>query len=146
MTQYIGRETTIEVGGQSYTLSRYDREILDQMTEWARAQLPNPLEAIKGHIADFPKHLQELMLREAVANASRKLSFDSPQIQEILNSVNGAMRVISLLLKKHHPDINEEKVWAIIEQLAEERGSQAEAERYLSDKLVECQGRFPKST
>lgn len=142
MADYIGRETTIEVGGKSYTLTRYDRAVLDKMTEWARARLPSPLAAIKDHLADLPRHLQDTAIKAAVEMGGRKLSFDSPLIQEQMTTMDGGVKILSLLLAKHHPDLTEDKVVELVEALAEERGDGFEA--YLSEKLGECQGRFPK--
>jgi hypothetical protein len=136
---YIGKETFVEVGGQKYKLARFDRNILEGFIEWAGKELPSPLEVIKAHIKDFTPRQQELMIKEAVAGARSKLSLNSPEVQNLLGTPKGVIKVTSLLFQRHHPELTEKDVERIYDQCEQEHGDD-----YLWKKIEVASGRFPQ--
>jgi hypothetical protein len=114
-----GQEQSIEVNGKTYILSRLTRAIMSEFVQWAKSQLPNVLDVISERIDKFPKDLQELMVKEAVKNSRMQLDFYSDEIQLLMNSPDGLTKMTELLLRKHHPDIQEDEAWEVAMQITE---------------------------
>jgi hypothetical protein len=140
MNQVIGREVTITVGEVKYTLSRFDRSILARFMHWANTKLPNPLDVIKDRIKDFPPDLQKVMVREAMDKATCLRSFESPEIQSLIQTVEGAAYLFYLLFQKHHPEVTEAHAEQIYQHCVEEHG-----EGWVEKQLSTAQGISPEA-
>lgn len=136
---HIGRETTVEVNGKKYRLSRFTRKILRSFLDWANVELGNPLDAIKDRLAGFPPHLQEMIVKDALEQARLRRSVNSPEVQSLLATPQGSMKLLSLLFQQHHPELTDADVEAIYDACATEHG-----ESYLEKKIVEASGQMPK--
>lgn len=119
---YIGKETTIKVGDKEYKLSRLSRSIMREFVEWAKTLLPDPLEAALDAVKQLSGHLelQQLLVKEALNERKSYLDFRSPEIQELLDTFDGQVKMVQLLLKKNHPNLNEDDCFDIALAFAEE--------------------------
>lgn len=121
---YIGKEQTITVSGKQYKLCRLTRSIMREFAEWAKALIPNPLDVVAEKLPQFDKypHLQEIMVKDAVAKSKTYGDFNSPEVQAVMNSMDGQIKMTTLLLKPNHPDITEDEAFQIAMQFQEEHG------------------------
>jgi hypothetical protein len=140
MNPVIGKETYVEIGGEKYKLARFDRRIYDQFLQWADKQLGHPLDAIKDKLASFPPKIQEIMVRDALDRAALRRSISSPEVQALLATPEGCMKLLALLFQKHHPELTDRDVENLYEKAVEEHGP-----NYIENKLGEAQGVTPKA-
>jgi hypothetical protein len=139
MSEYIGRNIAVEIGGRKYVLSRFTRKVLRAFLDWADKELGDPLEAVKGKLAGFPPNIQELMVREAIQAAKLRRSVDSPEVQALMQRPEGVMKILALLFQANHPELTDRDVEALFDQAAQEHG-----ENYLERKILEASGQIPK--
>lgn len=137
---YIGKETLVEIGGKKYKLSRFTRGIVRQFMDWADKELGNPLLEIKDVIQDFPPNVQEIMVKDAMNRKAQRRSFHSPDVQALLSSPEGVMKLLSFLFQQHQPELSDDDVAGLYDLSIAEHGG----EEYLSDKIAECAGKMPK--
>ncbi len=138
---FRGREVEAKALGQTWRFSRWTLNILDEFLDWARTVLPDPLvvaetallrlqrnarairenkntdEEEKAFLLQCNHENQERWGRLAMDEATSYLGMGSEQFQSLLNSARGAARLGMLLLRKHHPDINEETAFAIASEI-----------------------------
>lgn len=136
--QHLGTEVELEVSGQKYRLSRFSRKIVRQFIDWAQTVLPDPLAIVKDKLRDFPANIQEIMVRDALAQARMRRSVNNPEIQALMTTPEGGMKLLALMFQAHHPDLSETQVEEIYEACAREHG-----EGYLERKLVQAAGEMP---
>lgn len=134
---HLGRDIPFTLAGKTYTLSRFTRRILNDFLEWADAVLPHPLDELKGRLDGFPKDVQEMLVKDAVANARLRKSVTNPEVNRLMNSEQGAFKVLHLLLAKHHTDLTEDDVWDIYLGCVREHGDE-----YLLKKIAAAQGQL----
>lgn len=140
--RHIGKETSVTINGKQYRLSRFTRKVLRDFLEWADKQLGDPLDAIKDKLAGFPPNVQEYLVKDALERASLRRSINSPEVQALMATPEGIMKILSLLFQQHQPGLTDADVEDLYETLVEEMG-QHEAEEYLSNAIVEASGRMP---
>src|SRR4051812_8955837 len=121
---HIGRPTTIEANGRTYTIGRFTRNILFRFMDWAEAQIPDPLDDLKTKITGFPPHIQELMVKDALQKSRVRRSVQSPEVQQLLGTPEGAIKILQLLLSKNHPELSESEVGDIFDSMIEEHGGE----------------------
>lgn len=121
---YVGKEQTIVVDGKSYKLSRLTRATMKEFAEWAKSLIPNPLDVVAERLDQFAKypHLQEVMVKDAVARSKTFGDFNSPEVQSIMSSMDGQIKMVSMLLKPNHPELTEDEVFDIALKYQEEHG------------------------
>lgn len=136
----IARETTIEVGGNTYRLARFDREILENFLDWADTKLPNPIAAIAGQLKGLDAETKELVVRAAVEKASSRRCITNPDVQSLMRSFDGAYHLFYLLLHKHQPDLTEQEAGKIHEACFEEHGP-----KYVDRKMSIVSGEVPQT-
>lgn len=141
---FRGRETEAKALGQTWRFSRWTLNVLDEFLDWARTQLPDPLEVAEKAIFRLQREArrireskeyddgekqfllstnaqqQSLWADKAMDEATSYLGMGSPQFQSLLNSARGAARLAMLLLRKHHPDIDEETAFAIASEVGDD--------------------------
>lgn len=130
---HLGREQTVEALGKTWTLGRWTRAVWWRVLEWARGQVPDPLDAVEATLermatrqakllteanaketspADGPRLREEAMvlerrgeqlLRAALDKRMVYLSVTSPEVQALTDSFEGSLKVIGELLREHHP-------------------------------------------
>lgn len=136
--RHLGTEVEITVGGKKYKLSRFSRKIVKQFIDWAQTVLPDPLTLVKDKLKDFPPNVQEIIVKDALANARMRRSVNNPEIQALMTTPEGGMKLLSLMFQAHHPNLTDAEVEAIYEQIGLEYG-----EGYLESKLVQAAGEMP---
>jgi hypothetical protein len=135
----LGTEQTITVIGKTYTFSPFTIEMLHDFVDWANGKLEDPLSIVAKNFNSYPKPMQELLVAKALEKAASRKEFSSPEIQTILNSVEGGIKICCLLLRKHHPALTEKEVSQIIEDCINEHGS-----GYIERVFAKAQGTIPQ--
>lgn len=120
--KYRGQETTITGDdGKAYTLSRLTVKIQGQFAEWAASRLPDPLAEAARSIKDYPAHLQEIIVKEALQEARAGRDFGSPAVQKLLERSGEAQaKFFQLMLQEHHPGITEEEAYEVAKHVKSE--------------------------
>ena len=118
--QHIGQEQTIKVNGRDWRLSRWTRAIWREWLEWAKKQIPDPVEECAKILDKFPKDLQEKMVTWALEKKSRVLSLGSPEVNALFDDPEGTCHLLYLLLKKHQPDATEDDAMDVFNALGQE--------------------------
>jgi hypothetical protein len=136
---YIGSEPLIEVNGKRYRLGRFTRKVLKQFLSWADEELGNPLEQVKGQLAGFPEHIQEIMVRDAIDRAKLRRSINSPEVQALLTTPEGAMKILALLFQQHQPALSDRDVERIYDECCDQHGP-----GYLEKKIAAAGGTIPR--
>lgn len=136
----IGTEQKITVGDKAYTFSPFTIEMLHEFVNWANDKLPDPLSLVAKNFNDYPKPMQELLVAKALEKAQSRKEFSSPEIQGLLNSFEGGVKICSMLLHKHHPEVTEQTAQKIIQDCIEEHGSD-----YIAKVFAKAQGTVEQS-
>lgn len=139
MANYIGKETYIEVNGKKYRLSRFTQSIGEAFLSWADKRLGNPLDKIKGTLAGFPPEVQKILATRAYEEASKPRTLSSDDVQSLLQTYEGGLKLIGLLLQRYNPELTDSQVKDVYESCSEEHG-----EDYLAGKIKEASGIVPK--
>jgi hypothetical protein len=101
---------------------------------------PDPLERAKTDIAGLPEKLQEMILERALAaRDKKKLTLNSPELQEVMATPEGASKLLCLLLQKYHPGLSDQQCEDIYEQCDQEYGVE-----YLKGKFELANGIIPE--
>ena len=161
---YRGRETSAKALGKTWKFSRWTIDVIDDLTHWARPQLPDPLAVAEVAVLRLQRQArdicadeklgeeerafrlaanleqQERVSRLAMDRAVSYLAFNSPEFQSLLNHPRGTAHLFYLLLKPNHPDMTDDLAHEIVKGLEGEDGAEAEAERI----MVVTSGRVPK--
>lgn len=111
---YTGKDTPLVVDGKRYMLSRFTRALEDEFVEWAKSVLPNPIAVIGAGLSKLPANVQEMLVKEAVAKACALQSFFNPDIQSLVGTPAGSVKLFSLLLRKYQPELTEDDVINLI--------------------------------
>lgn len=111
---WIGREQTIEALGRTWRLGRWTRSTWKELRDWALPLVPDPIEAVSRHLARMPKAAQEYAVKLALEAHQTFLAVGSPELQSILNSMEGSVRGMWLLLREHQPAATEDDAYALV--------------------------------
>ena len=117
--EHVGREQTETVLGQTWTFGRWERRVWADLVAFARKTLPNPIEEAAKHLDKMPQVVGEFLVRGALEKAASYLGFNSPEMQSLLNSIEGGSHLAYLLLKPHHPDITEDDAYHVFMALSQ---------------------------
>lgn len=123
MSNVIGKEQVITIEGKQYKLARLTRGIMKDFANWAKSLLPNPLDVVaqKLHLfKDFPE-LQQMMVKEAVKDAKTFGEITSPEVQEIMDSFDGQVKMVTMLLQVHQPEITEDVAFDLAMKFVQEK-------------------------
>src|SRR5438552_2023302 len=102
----LGRETTIQALGQSWTIGKWTVRIWDALLEWVKPRLPDPFAGLDQIIDKVHERVAEKLIAEAQAKSQALLSMASPAVQALLDGTpEGRVQVLYQLLRQHHPDI-----------------------------------------
>lgn len=135
---HVGREQTVYAMGRSWTLARWERYVWADFLEWAKTQLPDPAIAARDLLAVIPPE-DEASRRQVVADAIKAkatyLSLNSPQVKELLDTLEGCVQLTYLLLKRHHPDATPDVAYDLVMAVGAEQ---------MGRTLQACAGVVPK--
>jgi len=99
---------TVTVDGKTFPLSTLTLPAIGQLRAWAKSRLPDPIEAIKPHLADFEPPVQRMMLEQALAEVRRPVTFGSPEFNGAMQCGEGLKEVLWLVLKQNGADVSRE--------------------------------------
>lgn len=102
---HVGQEATLSMDGRTYTLSRWTRGVWKEFIEWAKQFIPNPREVCDAELAQIPREQGELRaakVKDALGRAVNYLRIGSPEVNAVLESVDGMTYLAYLLLRKNH--------------------------------------------
>lgn len=126
--QWVGQEQTVKVGEKVYTLSKADASVREEFLEWARPRIADPIDAILGKLEKMKPKAASLFTREALQQARARYDFASPEIQQVAQTEAGIVKMISLLLRKHHPDITDEEALDVGQAIGDEEKARMDRE------------------
>lgn len=132
---HIGRVTEIVVGEKTYKLSRFTRKILARFIDWADKTLPHPLAELKQHIDGFPEPIQKLLVEEALEKHRLRKSINNPDIQALMQTNEGLLKVLCLLFQEYNPGMTDDEVADVFDRCVLEHG-----EDYLPEKIQQATG------
>lgn len=133
--KHLGKEVTLTIGGKDYTFSRLERREHMAWMDYANKQLGCPLAEARKNMEGFPPHIQEVLFKDALERKKLRSNPECEDYQVFMRSWQGAMKLMQLLLKKHHPDLSEEQVEEVYDQAIEEHGAD-----FLAGLRAEAQG------
>jgi hypothetical protein len=119
---YLGKESTIHIGGRPIRVARFDISVLNRWMAWAKTQLPNPLELLAPILKDLAPSVQEKLVAEAYVKASARLDFFSPEIQNVMNSLDGMGKLMCCLFQVHQPQLTDDEAWELFQAGLDEYG------------------------
>jgi len=114
---HLGRETEVQALGRTWKLARFDRATWRQWMDWAKTQLPDPVEEALRIIDRLPEKVAGEIVRKALDEKAIHLGLGSPKVNGLLGSVEGAAYLAYLLLRKYQPEAGEEEGWQIVLEL-----------------------------
>jgi hypothetical protein len=143
MANHIGKDTEIQIGDRKYTLSRYTRNIDDEWRAWAKSQAPKRpafnFAEVKEFIKDLPTEVQQLIVKDTLDQSrqdkAEQEAAEEQAVQQIKASPAGAYKLLELLLRKHHSNLNRAEVEKIYDDMEAQYGYE-----YLAQKVSECAG------
>ena len=135
---HLGKEVTLKIGGRNYTFSRLERKHHIEWMDYANKKLGCPLAQAKRDMEGLPPALQEVVLRDALERKKLRSNPECEDYQVYMRTWDGAMKLMALLLKKHHPDLQTSEVEVIYDQAIEEHGPD-----FLAGLRLEAQGTPP---
>lgn len=119
---HIGQESKLSIGGKVYTFSRFERHQLRAFLEWANNKLGCPLQEVKKIVDGFPPAMQTLLVNDALERKRNRQNPNSEEIQALMSSQDGAMKLIYLLFQKHHPELTDSDIEKLYDQALLEHG------------------------
>jgi len=120
ISPHIGREQVVEALGRRWKLARWDRGVWKDLLEWARPQVPDPIEAISKHLDKLPPEVAKYAVDAALKAKRAFLSINSPEVQTVLGSLEGISKALYLLLLPHQPNATEDDAYAILMEVGPE--------------------------
>lgn len=146
---HLGREQVVQGSTRTYRLGRWDRSVWWEFLEWARTKLPDPLDGASKMIDTITEQQADLEARMAKAGKDDKafyqrriellsksadrvlsaaldkrakyLSINSPEVQSLMSSLEGATYIVMLLMRKgDSPDATEEDAWGLVQDCSPE--------------------------
>lgn len=113
LAAHVGREQTFDAAGRTWKLSRWERRVWWELLEWARPQIPDPVESIAKHLDKLPPDVARYAVDKALAASRIFLSINSPEVQSLIESLEGGVRTLYLLLREHQPEATEDDAYRI---------------------------------
>lgn len=135
---HIGRETYVECEGKKYRLTRFTRRLVAAFLDWSETVLPNPYDEIKGKLEGLPEFAQQLIVKDAIERAKLRKSLNSPEVQSLMGTDKGLMKILHLLFSTHHPELTVDDAGRIYDACLDEHGAD-----YLPKKIAEASGVAP---
>ena len=123
MNPALGSQVEVMIGGRSITFSRFTRKILRAFFDWAVSVLPNPLDEARKQIKDFPIDIQKMIVADALERSKNLRTLNNPDVQALIQTPEGSMKIIELLVREKHPHFTSQEVEDLYEQGLVEYGS-----------------------
>ena len=135
---HIGREQIIDAAGRQWKFGRWDRSVWFEFLAWARTQLPNPLDKIRPVIEQLTSRQAALLaqnteattkeaellaqhldgiVRLAINESMSYLSVGSAPVADVVRSLEGTIKILWLLLRKHQPNVTEDDAFDIFDEV-----------------------------
>jgi hypothetical protein len=121
LAAHIGRESEIHALGTTWRIGRWDRGIWRKFLDWARTQLPDPVEEALKVVDRLPEKVANALVQKALEEKTAFLSIGSPKVTALLQSMEGGIYLLYLLLQKNHPGITEDDAMEIVMEYGVER-------------------------
>jgi hypothetical protein len=110
------------IGDATYRIAPLSFAALGELELWVNKQFPDPKQVAKEMIeAGLPESIAEKVAMEAFRVARQGgVRVNSPEAAQVLASPAGAVQVLWLALRKHHPDLKEPDVARLIDEIEPE--------------------------
>jgi hypothetical protein len=120
LAAHIGRETEIQALGRTWQLARLDRGIWRKWIDWAKTQLPDPVEEALKVVDRLKPEVASAIVQKALEEKTSFLSLGSPKVNALMRAPEGIVQLFFLLLQKNHKDATEDDAMAIVLEIGEE--------------------------
>lgn len=94
---------SLTIDGKDYPLVRIGLPELTEFLRWVKAHRPDPLEAIAPHMNRFSPEIQQVMIKDALAQFYKPITLGSPEFLEAFMTDEGLKELVWLsVLKAGH--------------------------------------------
>lgn len=115
----LGKETTFQALGQTWTTGTWSLAAWDELLAMARSYLPDPYDGLEQILPHVDRDMARELIMEAQKVKRRILSIMSPEIQEWLATVEGQIRLFYVLLKLNHPEVTLDMAMKIVSEVGD---------------------------
>lgn len=115
----LGKETIHKAIGHTWTFGKLDLSVLADFCEWVRPRLPDPFASLKELLPFVGEQGAMTLVREArdQAKANAVLDFNNGSVQEFMNTAEGGLQIVFLMLKIHHPTVEKNDFRKIVNEI-----------------------------
>jgi len=114
LAEHVGREQTVKALGKEWKLARWTRAVWRELLEWARPQVPDPIDVAERLMKRLPPEQHAGVLAAALQMGCEPVHIGTPAVLALVNGMEGTAKLVSLLLKPSHPEATEDLAWDII--------------------------------
>jgi hypothetical protein len=108
--QLTAAPITVSLGGKEYKLSPLRDRDYGEYERWIQSQIIN---IAKDNLDGLPEDQQKLLLIHAFEQA-RKVNITSPEFLQRMNTVEGAAKLLHLMMRRNHPEMTEINVLSLL--------------------------------
>lgn len=121
----VAAPSAVTFSGKEYRLTPLTEGDFGEFERWMQ---DHHMELAKRHLTGVPAEVASDLYKHAYDQAM-KISITSKEALQMLNSLDGAVMLISLMLRKHHPDMGTEVVRTILSDADNFKQAMAALER-----------------
>ena len=134
----LGAESTIDIDGRTFRISRVTVEVISGYRDWIRAQIGDPfdkIEKVKHYVAadELTKRIGQA---EAILEQLESFSLSCPLCQRFMGTEIGLAKFWHMLLLKHQPKATLDDALDIVFAKGKEAMEVAKALELATGKLV----------
>lgn len=131
----------LDIGGKTYKIaSELDSIHAKKYLAWARVQIPSPLDTILKSLDRIPERMQQVMLKDALADSMKPLSFDSPEVVALMKTMESVIKLNVLFFQTFQPHLSDEQAEALIQQAEAQYGNEELYKRLFPPTLEQDDG------
>ncbi len=119
LAQLTGQPTAVDIAGRRLYLSEYTLDQLGQLQGWIKANVPHPLDAIRGHLDGLTPPERESLLEKARVDARSWPPAPGTQAgsEALFGNPAGMAYALVVALRTHHPEATERDARWLIRQM-----------------------------
>lgn len=122
--------TPLKVGDTVYKQAPLTLAQMGELESWIKSQFPDPIETAKKMAEGLPLELaRDVIARGQEQALNPRWCLGTASAGQVLRSMSGMVEMLSLQLKKHHPELTRDDIVRIVETVyaeAEEEGDTPE--------------------
>jgi hypothetical protein len=143
---HVGRESRFTALGREWIAQRWERgPCHEKFVAWAKSKLPDPRQTAVDEVEFLVRRAAKIAADSTLSQAEKQLlldgnlrqqhhaaeysldiqnqyqSIESPPVRALMNTDEGALRMMQIMLEKHHGEVSAETAHAILEELGAAR-------------------------